>query len=93
MPNNWHERALGYRFKQPTADKEETRQTKKDKHSIITHSGITKAEIAYMRKNHENHRKSPHGINIFYSLIHFQNSAKKVIFENKIWPLTYQYYV
>ena len=48
MPNNWHERALGYRFKQPTADKEETRQTKKDKHSIITHSGITKAEIAYI---------------------------------------------
>ena len=66
MPNNWHERALGYRFKQPTADKEETRQTKKDKHSIITHSGITKAEIAYMRKNHENHRESPHRIDVAY---------------------------
>jgi hypothetical protein len=66
MPNNWHERALGYRFKQPTANKEETRQTKKDKHGIITHSGITKAEIAYMRKNHENHRESPHRIDVSY---------------------------
>ena len=70
MPGNCHERALGNRFKQPTADKEKARQAKKDKHGIIAHPAITKAKIAYMRKYHEYHRESPHGINISYSLAH-----------------------
>ena len=70
MPSNRHERALGYRFKQPTADKEKARQAKKDKHGIIAHSIITQAEMTDMRKNHENHRESSHGINISYSLVH-----------------------
>ena len=64
------ERVLSNRFKQPTADKEKTRQAKKDKHGIIAHSIITQAELTDMRKNHEYDRESPHGINISYSLVH-----------------------
>ena len=70
MPGNCLKRALSNRFKQPTADKEKARQAKKYKHGIIAHSIITQAEMTYMRKYHENHRESPHSINISYSLAH-----------------------
>ena len=55
-------------FKQPATDKEETRQTKQKKHIIPTRPHISQTKIAYMRINHENHRKSSHRINIFYPL-------------------------
>ena len=70
MPGNSLERPLRNRFKQPTADKEEARQTKKDKHGIIAHPIITQAEMTDMCEYHEDHCESPHGINISYSLAH-----------------------
>jgi hypothetical protein len=78
MPSNCLERALGNRFKQPTADKEKARQAKKYKHSIIPHSIITKAEMTDMREYHENHRESPHSINISYSLAHFVSKTLQI---------------
>ena len=70
MPGNSLERALGNRFKQPTTDKEKARQAKNDKHGIISQLIITQAEMTDMREYHEDHRESPHGINISYSLAH-----------------------
>ena len=68
MTNIFHERTLSNCLKQPTANHKEAWQTKENKNSIIPHPRVTQAEMTDMRKQHENHRKSPHRINIFYSL-------------------------
>ena len=60
---------MGSRLKQPTADKEETRQTKQEKHRIESQQGIAKTEVADMRIDHENHRESPHHIDVFNPLL------------------------
>ena len=59
---------MGSRLKQPTADKEETRQTKQEEHGIEAQQGIAETEMADMRIDDENHRKSSHRINVFNSL-------------------------
>ena len=62
------ERFMGSCLKQPTADKEETRQTKQEEHGIEAQQGIAETEMADMRIDDENHRKSSHRINVFYPL-------------------------
>ena len=57
------------RLEQPTAQHKETRQTEENKNAVISHSGISQAEMAHMRKNHENHCESSHRIDICYSLL------------------------
>ena len=61
-------RLSSHRFKQPTTDKEETRQTKQEEHGIEAQQGIAETEMADMRIDDENHRKSSHRINILYPL-------------------------
>jgi len=69
MTCNRFEGVLRYRLKKPAANHEEARQTKKNKHSIVSHLGIPKAEMTDMRKHYENHRKSSHRIDVFYPLL------------------------
>ena len=63
---------------QPAAQHEETRKTEEDENRVIAHSGVSQAEMTDMSKNHENHRKSPHRIDVCYSL--FRHSMAKVQF-------------
>ena len=69
MTNHLLKRSFGNRFKQPAANHEEARQTKQIKYAIISHQRPFHAEIADMRIHHENHRKSPHRIDVFYPLL------------------------
>ncbi len=69
MTNDFLERPLGHRLKQPAANHEETRQTKEVEDAIIPHQWTVHAEIADMGIDNENHRKSPHCIDVFYSLL------------------------
>ena len=55
-------------FKQPSADKEETRQAKQEKHIIPAHPHISYTEATDMGIDHEDHRESSHRINVFYPL-------------------------
>jgi len=74
--NLHHELMAGYRrkrprgngFEQPATQHKEARQAKEDKHSIIAHPRIAQTEMADMREHHENHRKSPHLIDVSYPL-------------------------
>ena len=76
MLSNLLERTLRYRFKQPSTNHKETRQTEEYKHSITAHSRITQTEMANMRKHNENHSKSSHHINVFYPLLtHFARKS------------------
>jgi len=76
MLSNFLERALRYRFKQPSTNHKETRQTKEYKHSITAHPRIPQTEMAHMRKHNENHSKSSHCINVFYPLLtHFARKS------------------
>ena len=76
-----------YRFEQPTTQHEKTRQTEENKNRIITHPGISKAEMADMRKNHENHRESSHRIDVFYPLLtHY--GCKITEKSPKLWSLS-----
>lgn len=68
MADVGHKRPSGYRFKQPAAQHEETRQAKEEECGIKAQQRIAKTEMTDMRINHENHRESPHRINIFYPL-------------------------
>lgn len=68
MTNHFPERPSGNRLEQPTADHEETGQTKEVEYTIKPHQRAIQAEIADMGIDHENHRKSPHRIDVFYSL-------------------------
>jgi hypothetical protein len=63
---------------QPATQHEETRKTEEDENRVIAHSGVSQAEMTDMRKNHENHRESPHRIDVCYSL--FRHSTTKVQF-------------
>ncbi len=56
-------------LKQPTTDKEETRQSEQEEHIVPSHPLIPQAIVADMRIDHENHRESPHCVNITYSLL------------------------
>ena len=76
MLSNLLKRTLRYRFKQPSTNHKETRQTEKYKHSITPHSGIAQTEMANMCKYNENHSKSSHRINVFYPLLtHFARKS------------------
>ena len=55
-------------IKQPATDKEETRQTEDEKHIIPPHRPVTQTIAADVRIHHENHRESPHRIDVFYPL-------------------------
>ena len=59
----------GHRFEQPTAYEEETWQTKQEKHSVEAQQGIAQTEVTDMRIDDENHRESPHRIDVFYPLL------------------------
>ena len=69
LSGNLTERLATDRFEQPSADKEETWQTKQEECGIITQERVPHAKMAYMRIDHENHRESPHRINVFYPLL------------------------
>lgn len=68
MTNHFPERPFGDRLEQPAANHEETGQTKEVENTVEPHQRTIHAKIADMGINHENHRESPHCINIFYPL-------------------------
>ena len=82
--------------KKPATDKEETRQTKQEKHIVITHPFIAQAIIANMGKDNENHRRPTHRVNIFYPLFcHYkckskEKSCKSWLFHRKMLLLHYE---
>lgn len=53
-------------LKKPSANEEETWQAKEKKHIVEPHRPAAQAIVANMRINNENHRKSPHCIDILY---------------------------
>ena len=53
--------------KQPPANKEEARQPEQEEYIIESHPLVAKTVITDMRIHHEDHRKSPHGIDILDS--------------------------
>lgn len=72
-------------LKEPAADHEETRQTEKEKHVIKAHRGVAETETADMGIDDENHRESPHRINISDSgLFHFGCKNKQK--SRNSWP-------
>ena len=89
-------RSRGNRLKQPATQHKETRQTKQNKHRIIAHPRIVQTEMADMRKHHENHRESPHRIDILNSFsghIFCKSTEKSLdfwIFRQKILLLPYE---
>ena len=54
-------------YKQPPANKEEARQPEQEEYIIESHPLVAKTVITDMRIHHEDHRKSPHRIDIFDS--------------------------
>ena len=83
-------------LKQPSTDEEETRQAKQEKHRIKSQQGIAQTEVADMRIDHEDHRESPHRINVFYPLFwHYackdtELSSISWIFRKNIVLLSYE---
>jgi hypothetical protein len=94
--NYRRKRSRGNRLKQPATQHKETRQAKNDKYRIIAHPRIVHTEMAYMRKHYENHRESPHRIDVFYSFgchIFCKSTEKSLdfwIFRQKILLLPYE---
>jgi len=92
MPRNGTKVSLKW-IKQPTADKEETRQTEQEKHIIIAHPLVAQTHATYMREDNKNHGESSHRINVFYSLFthsgckYTEKSPKLWSFTQKILPL------
>ena len=84
MSGNCHKRISGCRFKQPATQHKKARKTEEDQNRIITHSGISKAEMTDMCKNHENHGESPHRIDVFYPLF-AHNGCKITEKSPKLW--------
>ena len=56
--------------KQPAADKKEAWQTEQEEHVVEGHLPVAQAKAANMGIHDEYHRKSPHRVNISYSLAH-----------------------
>ena len=69
MTYHFPERPSGDRLEQPAANHEETGQSKEVEDTVEAHQRAIQAEIADMGIDHENHRKSPHRINICYPLL------------------------
>jgi hypothetical protein len=69
MTYHFPERPSGDRLEQPAANHEETGQSKEVEDTVEPHQRTIQAEIADMGIDHENHRKSPHRINICYPLL------------------------
>ena len=55
-------------LKQPTANKEKARQTEKEKYIVEALLRVAQTKATNMRINHENHRESPHRIDVCYPL-------------------------
>ena len=73
-------------LEKPAADEEETRQTEEEEHTVEAHRLVTKAIAADRRIDHEYHRQSAHGVNVFYTLsLHCacKNTEKK----RNAWPI------
>ncbi len=56
--------------KQPATDKKEARQAKQEEHVVEGYLPVAQAKAANMGIYDEYHRKSPHRVNISYSLTH-----------------------
>ena len=69
MTYHFPERPSGDRFEQPAANHEETGQAKEVEDTVKPHQRAVQAEIADMSIDHENHRESPHRVNVFYPLL------------------------
>jgi hypothetical protein len=69
MTYHFPERPSGDRLEQPAADHEETGQAKEVEDTVEPHQRAVQTEIADMGIDHEDHRKSPHRINICYPLL------------------------
>ena len=73
-------------LEKPAADEEEARQTEEEEHAVKSHRLVTEAIAADMRIDHEYHRQSAHGVNVFYTLfLHCEckNTEKK----RNAWPI------
>ncbi len=55
-------------LKQPTANKEKARQTEKEKYIVEALLRVAQTKATNMRIDHENHRESPHRIDVCYPL-------------------------
>ena len=77
MTNDGLERAPANRLEQPPTDKEEARQTKQEKNAIVSYEGVSQTEMANMGIDDENHRESPHSVNIGYAslLVHHASTS------------------
>ena len=51
-------------LEKPAANEEEARQSEEEENVIPSHPSVTQAHTADMRIDHEDHRESPHGINV-----------------------------
>jgi len=51
---------------QPSADEEEAGQSEQEEYIVPSHPLVTKTHAAYMRIDNENHRESPHRIDVLY---------------------------
>jgi hypothetical protein len=69
MTNHFPERSFSDRLEQPATNHEETGQTKEIEDTVKPHQRAIQAEIADMSIDHEDHRESPHRINVFYPLL------------------------
>lgn len=64
--------------KEPAADKEETRHSKKKEHIIVAHPFIAQAIVTNMGEDDEDHRQATHRVDIFYPLFcHYKCKSKE----------------
>ena len=72
----------GRLVKQPATDHKETRHTQQEQHIIKGNEIFFETEHTDMRVNYENHRESPHRINILYPFLYHTMLQRYEIYGN-----------